>query len=237
MNFQKMQRPVTAALATVFLLSACVTAPDGTKQLDNKFMGALLGAAAGCAVGSAVDGKKGCLAGAVVGAAAGFMIAWHFESKKIKNAQEINAEYVRQNQLQPKNRVNLPRNDVMVAKFEPRITSAAPDAQGQKEVQITANTDLVGYGDRAPKVQQTYAIYDEHNKLVEQKTEDVASVDGAGRYQTTSKFKLPAEAQGKNYTVKTALVSNNQTVKENAYKVSVREDGQLLVQALAPTEV
>jgi hypothetical protein len=63
------------------------------------------------------------------------------------------------------------------------------------------------------------------------KTEKLAAVDGAGRYQTNSKFKLPADAKGKNYTVKTALVSNGKTYKENAYKVTVL-DGQLQFAAL-----
>ena len=66
----------------------------------------------------------------------------------------------------------------------------------QREVQVTSNTDLIGYGDKAPEVTQKYAIYDENNKLVEEKSERVAAVDGAGRYQTDSKFKLPASAKG-----------------------------------------
>jgi hypothetical protein len=58
----------------------------------------------------------------------------------------------------------------------------------------------------------------------------MAAVDGAGRYQTSSKFKLPADAKGKNYTVKTTLVSNDKTYKENTYKVSML-DGQLQLAA------
>ena len=82
-----------------------------------------------------------------------------------------------------------------------------------------------------PEVQQIYAIYDEKNHLVEEKTEKVAAVNGAGRYQTNSKFKLPADAKGKNYTVKTTLVANNKTYKENTYKVSFL-DGQVQLAAL-----
>ena len=58
-------------------------------------------------------------------------------------------------------------------------------------------------------------------------------MDGAGRYQTSSKFKLPAEAKGKNYTVKTALVSNNKTYKENTYKVVILDGQTMMVAALA----
>jgi hypothetical protein len=122
---------------------------------------------------------------------------------------------------------------VVPASFNTKVTTAAPDASGQKEVQLTSNTDMIGYGDKVPEVQQKYAIYDENNKLVEERTEKVAAVDGAGRYQSNSKFKLPAEAKGKTYTVKTALVSDNKTYKENSYKVAFAGDGHLIVLAMA----
>ena len=240
--FNSVKRPIALAVAGVFLLSACATNPDGSFKLDERATGALIGAAAGCAIGAAAKGSQGCLAGAVIGATAGFLIAWYFESKKIADARVVNGEYEAQAREQAKASKGkkgkdqpietvVPKNDVIPVKFESKVQTAAPDASGQKEVQITANTDLVGYGDKVPEVQQKYAIYDENNKLVEEKTEKVAAVDGAGRYQTSSKFKLPADAKGKNYTVKTALVSNGKTYKENAYKVTVL-DGQLQFAAL-----
>lgn len=231
MHLNTLKRPLAAAIASVFLLSACVTNPDGSMRLDDKAAGALIGAAAGCALGAAAKGSKGCIAGAVVGAAAGFLIAWHFESKKIADARQVNAEYDKlakgKGQVVP-----VPKNDVVPAKFESRVQSAAPDQSGQKEVEITANTDLVGYGDRVPEVQQKYAIYDEKNNLVEEKMEKLAAVDGAGRYQTSSKFKLPANANGKNYTVKTSLVANGKSYKENSYKVAFLDDRTIQIAAL-----
>jgi len=92
---------------------------------------------------------------------------------------------------------------------------------------------MIGYGGKVPEVKQKYAIYDENNKLVEEKTEKVAAVDGAGRYQSSSKFKMPASAKGKTYTVKTALVSNDKTYKESSYKVAFGDDGHFVVLAMA----
>lgn len=235
--FNSVKRPIALAVAGVFLLSACATNPDGSFKLDERATGALIGAAAGCAIGAAAKGSQGCLAGAVIGATAGFLIAWYFESKKIADAGQVNSEYENQVKAQAKTKGKskgkeaqieavVPKNDVIPAKFESKVQTAALDASGQKEVQITANTDLVGYGDKVPEVHQKYAIYDENNKLVEEKSEKLTAVDGAGRYETNSKFKLPADAKGKNYTVKTALVSNGKTYKENAYKVSLL-DGQM----------
>jgi hypothetical protein len=229
------QRPIAAAVALVFLVtsSGCATNPDGSFKknadgsfvVDKKAQGALIGAAAGCALGSATG--AGCAQGAVVGAIAGFLISWYFESKKVASAQEVNKEYATAKTVAP------PRNDVVPASFSTKVSEAKPDASGQKEVQLTSNTDLIGYGDKVPQVQQKYAIYDENNKLIEEKTEKLAAVDGAGRYQSTSKFKLPAEAKGKKYTVKTSLVANNKTYKESSYKVAFADDGHMIMLAMA----
>jgi uncharacterized protein YcfJ len=225
------KRPLALAVAGAFLVSACATNPDGSYRMDDRATGALIGAVAGCAVGAAANGSKGCAVGAAVGATAGFLIGWYFESKKIADAKQVNAEYERQIKASGKGKSTaLPKNEVVPAKFETNVQSTPPDSSGQKEIQVTSNTDLVGYGDKVPNVQQKYAIYDENNKLVEEKTEKMAAVDGAGRYQTSSKFKLPADAKGKNYTVKTTLVSNDKTYKENTYKVSML-DGQLQLAA------
>jgi hypothetical protein len=256
MSPRSLQRPIAAAVALVFLVtsSGCATNPDGSFKknadgsfvVDDKAKGALIGAAAGCALGSASG--AGCAKGAVVGAVAGFLIGWYFESKKIASAEEVNKQYSAAATTKTALPVKKgaapapvksvvasapPRNDVVPASFSTQIKESAPDASGQKEVQLTSNTDMIGYGDKVPEVQQKYAIYDENNKLVEEKTEKVAAVDGAGRYQSTSKFKLPADAKGKNYTVKTALVSNNKTYKENSYKVAFADDGRFIVLAMA----
>ncbi|NJD36223.1 MAG: glycine zipper family protein [Betaproteobacteria bacterium] len=229
---------------------------DGSYVMDDKAKGALIGAAAGCALGSATG--AGCAKGAMVGAIAGVLIGWYFESKKIASAAEVNKQYAAAATAKkvppPKKgaaptpsgkevaptptgkdvaRVVPPKNDVVPASFSTQVKESPPDASGQKEVQLTSNTDMIGYGDKVPEVQQKYAIYDENNKLLEEKTEKVAAVDGAGRYQSTSKFKLPADAKGKNYTVKTSLVSDNKTYKESSYKVALADDGGLTVLAMA----
>lgn len=233
MSVNSVKRPAAVAIAALFLASACATNPDGSYKLDERAGGALIGAAAGCAVGGLAKGAKGCAVGAAVGAAAGLLVGWYFESKKLADARQINAEYEKQSKVKGKGKAEAPpRKDIVPASFETSVQAAPADASGQREVQVTSNTDLVGYGDKVPEVQQKYALYDENNKLVEEKTEKLASVDGAGRYQTSSKFTLPAEAKGKQYTVKTALVANNKTYKENAYKVSLQAERGIMLAAL-----
>lgn len=218
------RRPIAAAVALALLTAGCATNPDGTMVMDDKAKGALFGAAAGCALAAATG--QDCAKGAVIGAVAGFLVSWYFESKKLADANVVNKEYT-------KGKVKPPKDDVVPAAFTTQVAESPASADGQKEVKITSNTDLIGYGDKVPDVQQKYAIYDEKNKLVEEKTEKLAAVDGAGRYQSTSKFKLPAEAKGKKYTVKTSLVSNKKTYKENSYKVAFGNDGQVILMAMA----
>lgn len=220
------QGALASAMSGVCLLAACATNPDGGYSIDARAAGALIGAAAGCAIGSAAKGSKGCVAGAVVGAATGFLIGWYFESRKTANAQQVNGEYEQAGKRQ-RNVATPPRDQIVPARFDSRVSTGRPGSSGEREIQVTSNTDLIGYGDRVPEVEQRYAIYDERNNLVEERTEQLAGVDGAGRYQTDSRFTLPAEAKGKRYTVKTTLVSDARVYKENAYKVSF-DDGQPL---------
>jgi len=212
------------------LVSGCATNADGSLkknadgsyQVDEKAKAALVGAAAGCGV--AVVAGKDCIVGAVIGAVAGFMLSWYFESKKVATAEQVNKEY-------KKKGTKLSKDEIKPVAFKSDIKTAPPAANGEKEVQITANTDMVGYGDKVPNLQQQYSIYDDQNKLVETKTEKIA-VDGAGRYQTQSKFKLPASAKGKKYRVETALIADNKTVKNNKYQVSFLDNDRLLVASM-----
>ena len=232
MSQQSKTRCRIAAVTTLsILVSACATNPDGSLkknkdgsyQMDDRAKGALIGAAAGCALANATG--KDCVKGAAIGAVAGFMIGWYFESKKVASAQQVNNEY-------KKKGTKIPRNEIKPAAFNSNVKSAPSTASGEKEIQITANTDLVGYGDKVPELKQQYAIYDEKNNPVETKTEKIASVDGAGRYQTESKFKLPASAKDKNYRVETSLLADNKVIKSNKYQVSFLEDGRFLVASL-----
>lgn len=223
MPLLRFSRHPIATVALSLLVVSCAVNPDGslktnedgTYQMDEKAKGALLGAAAGCALAS-VTGKE-CAKGAVVGAVAGFLISWYFESQKVATAAVVNKEYAN-------GKIKPPKNDIIPAAFTSKVVESPASADGQSDVKITSTTDLIGYGDKVPEVQQKFAVYDETNKLIEEKTEKMNAVDGAGRYQTTSKFQRPADAKGKKYTVKTSLQVNGQTKKENSYKIAFADE-------------
>jgi hypothetical protein len=229
-----LQRPVALAATVLVLATAagCAKNADGTLAkdekgnyvIDEKAKAALVGAAVGCVAGAAAD--VGCGKGAVVGAVAGFLIGWYFESQKVAGAQEVNKQYaINKKGMAP------PAKDVVPAAFSAQVVPGQTDASGQREVKISSSTDMIGYGDKVPEVQHKYTILDENNKVVESKTEKLAVVDGAGRYTTSSKFKLPASAKGKTYTVQTALISNGKPYKESSYKVSMGDDGRVTLLA------
>jgi uncharacterized protein YcfJ len=234
MTFDRYLRPVAAATATCIALFSAGCAmnadgsfkknEDGTYVIDDKAKGALIGAALGCAVGSAAG--KGCAQGAVVGAVAGFLVGWYFESKKIADAKTVNAKYAR-------TATKPPANDVVPVAFSSQIQSGAPSATGEKEVQITSTSDFIGYGAKKPEAVQKFALYDQNNKLVEEKSEKITAVDGAGTFQTSSKFKLPASAKGQTYTAKTELVVDGKPVKQNTIQVAFNDAGHAVILASA----
>lgn len=203
---------------------------EGSSQ-DTKAALVDVGADIGCGIASMIN--KDCAKGARVGArVADKVVSWVFRSLKIADGKTVNKEY-------EDRKVKVSKDDVKPMAFTSEIQhadaadpKASRTAAEQTQIKVTSNTDLVGYGDKVPVVEQKYAIYDEKNNLVEEKTEKVTAVDGAGRYQTNSKFKLPADAKGKKYTVKTTLVADNKTYKENSYKVTVLDGQTLMVAAL-----
>jgi hypothetical protein len=213
------------------VLSGCATNPDGSFKkgadgnyvIDAKAKGALIGAGTGCV--AAIATGHDCIAGAVVGAVVGFFVSWYFESKKIATAEEVNKEYMKKGH-------KIDKHEIKPVAFKSDIKKSPPAANGETEVQVTASTDLVGYGEKVPELKQQYAIYDNNNKLVETKTEKVASVDGAGRFETTSKFKVPASAKGQKYRVETTLLANDKAYKTNKFQVSFFDNGSFRIASI-----
>ena len=246
-------RQLAIACCAIFLAS-CSSTPaqnaDGSEAesdgaSDTKSAIKSVGADIGCGIASVLN--KDCAKGARTGArVADKVVSWVFRSLKIADGKTVNKEYeakkakVSKTEIQPMaftSKVETADSPAPAptkpGDEKPKEQTSAPvSTVANNEVKITSNTDLVGYGDKVPVVQQKYAIYDEKNNLVEEKTEKMAAVDGAGRYQTSSKFKLPADAKGKNYTVKTTLVSNDKTYKENTYKVTLLDNQTLVLAAL-----
>lgn len=208
-----------------------------------------VGADIGCGLASILN--KDCAKGARTGArVADKVVSWVFKSLKIADGKTVNKEYEAK-------KASVSKTDIEAKAFSSKIetkdaaaTPATPAAStnttgaeskpvapvASSEVKITSNTDLVGYGDKVPVVTQKYALYDEKNKLVSTQTEKIAAVDGAGRYETEAKIKIPKTPKGKGakqYRVETTLLVNDKEYKKNSYSVALLDDGELKLALLA----
>lgn len=250
-------RLATISCASLLLIS-CGGSPakstDGTTEEDTgdtKSAFKSVGADIGCGIASILN--KDCAKGARAGAkVADKVISWVFRSLKIADGKTVNKEYEAK-------KVTVAKDDIQPMSFTSKVetadsapppatpaTSATTEKAGESkeqapaskpvapiatsEVKITSNTDLVGYGDKVPVVTQKYALYDEKNKLVSTQTEKLAAVDGAGRYETEAKVKIPKTAKGKGakqYRVETTLMVNGKEYKKNSYNVAMFDDGGL----------
>mgnify|MGYP007125366457 CR=1 FL=1 len=239
------------------LLISCAGTPaknaDGTvveEGGDAKSAFKSVGADIGCGVASILN--KDCAKGARTGAkVADKVVSWVFRSLKIADGKAVNKEYetkkatVSKTEIQPmaftskvETSDSTPPPTAAPATgasaetpSESKVPASKPVAPvATSEVKITSNTDLVGYGDKVPVVTQKYALYDEKNKLVSTQTEKLAAVDGAGRYETEAKVKIPKTAKGKGnkqYRVETTLMVNGKEYKKNSYDVALLDDGEL----------
>lgn len=250
---------LAAISSASLLLISCGGTPaknaDGTPAEDTgdtKSAFKSVGADIGCGIASILN--KDCAKGARTGAkVADKVISWVFRSLKIADGKTVNKEYEAK-------KATVSKTDIQPMSFTSKVetTDSAPpppvapagstttetasehkeQAPASKpvapvatsEVKITSNTDLVGYGDKVPVVTQKYALYDEKNKLVSTQTEKLAAVDGAGRYETEAKVKIPKTAKGKGakqYRVETTLLVNGKEYKKNSYDVAMFDDGEL----------
>lgn len=235
--------------ACAVILTACGSTPaktgdgeaaESSSAGDTKSGLMSVGADIGCGIASIL--KKDCAKGAAVGSRiVDKAISWVFKSLKIADGKTVNKEYEAKKEKVSKTEVKpmaftthiqttdsapLAPESKSKSKAQTSAPSARP-AEASSEIKVTSSTDLVGYGDKVPVVTQRYALYDEKNKLISSQTEKVAAVDGAGRYETEAKVKIPKSNANKHYRVETTLVVDGKDYKKNAYKVSAHDNGAL----------
>ena len=245
-----------AIACTALALVSCASSPSKDAngepvEGDGKSAFKSVGADIGCGIASVLN--KDCAKGARVGSrVVDKVISWVFRSLKTADGKTVNKEY-------EDKKANVSKSDIKPMAFSSKVetadvvapatpakaeegkakeAAAATPAAASSEVKITSNTDLVGYGDQVPVVTQKYALYDEKNKLVSTQTEKLAAVDGAGRYETEAKVKIPKTKKGKGaktYRVETTLTVNGKDYKKNSYNIALLDDGVLYLAAAPST--
>lgn len=252
---QKISSRQLATACCLVSLASCATPPaqnteanetEVSSASDTKSTIKSIGADIGCGIASVLN--KDCAKGARTGSrVADKVVSWVFRSLKIADAKTVNKEYEAKKAKVSKTNIEPMAFSSKVETSQAAPISAKPGTKANKEetgqilkpvasneVKITSNTDLVGYGDKVPVVTQKYALYDEKNKLVSTQTEHLASVDGAGRYETEARVKIPNARNGKgakSYRVETTLVVDGKEYKKKSYKVALLDSGEILLLA------
>lgn len=231
-HLKSIRTTLPACLGALLLIAGCAGGKGGDAEAggesttDTKTALTDIGADIGCGVATLIG--KDCARGAEVGLnVMDKFVSWVFKSLKIADAKTVNNEYQAR-------KIPVAQKDVAPMAFTTNVQTkavAADEGSTKKklpqstEVRVTSTSDLVGYGDKVPTVTQHYALYDEKNKLVSSKTERIAAVDGAGRYETDAKFKVANPSGKKQYRVETTLVVDGKSYKKNTYKVSIDLEG------------
>jgi len=230
-----------ACLVAILLVAGCAGGKAGDGEAggdsatDTKTALTDIGADIGCGVATLIG--KDCARGAEVGLnVMDKFVSWVFRSLKIADAKTVNSEYkARQIPVAQKDVAPMAfTTNVQTKEIATEEGGAKKKAPQTTEVRVTSTSDLVGYGDKVPTVTQHYALYDEKNKLVSSKTERVAAVDGAGRYETDARFKVANPTGKKQYRVETTLVVDGKSYKKNTYKVAIDSQGIPLLARLEP---
>lgn len=165
--------------------------------------------AVGALVGAFFGKGKGHIVGAAVGAGIGALacVAYNYHVRKVRDAQAVEADYVRQ-------RGALPTANTVssyTSSLQPSST-----VQAGNLVQMQSNIVVVnGTSDGQPQLAETLTLYGPNGKMISSHTKQADDINGSGEYQTDFSFNLPKGVPDGRYTVRSTLSMNGQTVRSN----------------------
>jgi len=160
--------------------------------------GALIGALLGAAIGGQHGAEKGALAGAALGGLG--CLASNYESKKIRDAQAVNHEYIQYHHALPP---------------EPTVTSYSLQSPRQatrgNNVVVNSTVTLVdGQNEPVNRVEEKLYIISADGKRREIKSKAAqASGSEGGEYTNTFGFTPPSGLSEGNYRLESEVYVNN----------------------------
>ncbi len=223
------------ALASLMLISGCVTAPHNPQnsQRDeqgragkNAAIGAAGGALAGCAL-AAILGKK-CKDGAALGAIIGAAIGWSSYSEKVATAQTVNEQARREG-------IAVPQQEIRLRDYQIQTSSHTAQAGGNP-LQVVGNITLYGNARRAPEITQSMFLVKANGERASDRPQiaRVEQVDGAGQYRAVGVYKIPQGMEQGRYTVQCQLFLDGKAVAQRDTSFLVAQvDGKQTILALA----
>lgn len=165
--------------------------------------------AVGALAGSLFGKGKGHLAGAAIGAGIGAFacLAYNYHSKRIRDAQAVEAQYRQQ-------RGALPTNNTVDAYHSALVPGGTVQSGGKVEMQSRV-TLLRGAKDATPQLQEQLTLYSPDGKQLVTATKPVDAINGTGEYETSFDFNLPKGIQEGRYTMSSTLYMDGQKVRSN----------------------
>lgn len=165
--------------------------------------------AIGALAGSLFGKGKGHLAGAAIGAGVGAFacMAYNYHSRRIRDAQAVEAQYQRE-------RGALPAGNTIDSYQSALVPGGTVQGGGKVEVQSRV-TLLRGTHDVPPQLKEQLTLYSPDGKQLATATKDVDAINGTGEYETRFDFNLPKGIQEGRYTMSSTLYMGGQKVRSN----------------------
>ena len=165
--------------------------------------------AIGALAGSLFGKGKGHLAGAAIGAGVGAFacMAYNYHSRRVRDAQAVEAQYRRQ-------RGALPTVNTVDSYQSALVPGGTVQAGGTVEMQSHV-TLLRGVHDVSPQLKEQLTLYSPDGKQLVTATKDVDAINGTGEYESSFGFNLPKGIQEGRYTMSSTLYMDGQKVRTN----------------------
>lgn len=205
-------RGVIAGVVICMAVSGCVTtngpgngaasagASNGSGECSEGIM-----ALGGAVVGGLLAGGNNRIRGAALGAGAAALacVAWNYQARQTRTAQQVQADY------RTANRGRMPEQ-AQVVRYDPKFSPSGRVTPGGQVV-LNSDIDVVG-GSR----DQIMPIVEEEMTMIRPDGKQVSSRkvvnegQGAGGYQSSFTLKMPKGVPEGEYPVRTALYLNGQ---------------------------
>jgi hypothetical protein len=165
--------------------------------------------AIGAIAGSLFGKGKGHLAGAAIGAGVGAFacMAYNYHSRRIRDAQAVEAQYRHQHGTLP--------TDNTIDSYQ-SVLLPGGTVQGGGKVEMQSRVTLLrGAHDVPPQMKEQLTLYSPDGKQLATATKDVAAINGTGEYETSFDFSLPKGIQEGRYKMSSTLFMAGQKVRTN----------------------
>jgi hypothetical protein len=222
---------IAATLAALMLVSSATPRDGAAATMSDVFSGdcnPLLSGAIGTALGALLGGSRNRLGGAAIGAGVGALacMAYNYQTKQTKSAQQVTEEYKAANQGELPTSATVTRFDAKVAPTE--------NVQAGKAIDIASYIEVVpGTDNPRPTVEQQITLIAPDGKEAANAKKPANQNPGGGAFETTFRFTMPQGVPQGVYPVKSQVFVNGDPTAnaETRFQVVVGPAGTIVALA------